>query len=301
MKILIINKKNQYWSIALLSVISISILSCEKDITVDLPVPESKIVVDGYVEPNRPIYVLLTRNAPYFAPINQNTLINSVEKGAIVTVSDGDTTVRLTEIDTLVNGFTISGFYIALSGMIGQPGKQYNLKVVSSKGEVVTASTNLMVPVPLDSVWFKLIENNDTLGFVWAHLTDPDTTGNCYRWFAKRVDKDQSFIAPFGSSFEDRFINGKSFDFAYNRGSIQNSTAIDDNNEEAGFFKKGDTIIVKFCSIDRGVYEFWRDAEAQIGNNGGPFASPSNIKSNVVGGLGCFAGYSAVYDTLIAR
>ncbi len=278
----------------------ISFFSCETDITVDLPVPESLIVVDGYVEPDQPIYVLLTRNAAYFAPINQNTIINAVEKGAIVTVNDGFITEQMIELDTTINGFSVSGFYVSLS-MRGVKGRKYSLSITSAKGEVLSASTNLLYTVPLDSIWFKSLDNNDTLGFVWAHLTDPDTFDNCYRWFAKRMSKDADFIPPFGSSFEDKFINGQSFDFAYNRGSIPNSTAPDDTTEEAGLFKKGDTIIVKFSSIDRGVYEFWRDAEAQIGNNGGPFASPSNIKSNVVGGLGCFAGYSSSFDTLIAK
>jgi len=285
---------------ALLALFSIIITSCEKDITVDLPIPESKIVVDGYVEPGSPVYVILTRNSPYFSPIGVNTLINSVEKGATVTVSDGTITTPLIEIDTTINGFQVSGLYIAPT-MVGEMGKKYFLTVVSKKGETLTAATNLLDSIPLDSVWFKLTENNDTLGFVWAHLSDPDTTGNSYRWFAKRIGKDADFIAPFGSVFDDRFINAQSFDFAYNRGSIPNSTALDDTNEEAGFFKKGDSIVVKFCSIDRGVYEFWRDAETQIGNQGSPFASPSNIKSNVTGGLGVFAAYSAVYRTLVAQ
>ena len=274
--------------------------SCEKDITVDLPVPESKLVVDGYVEPGLPVYVLLTRNSPYFAPITPNSLVNSFEKGATVTVSDGDSTVQLIELDTIVNNVRVGGLYIALN-MVGVLNKTYSLTVISSKGETVTASTTLLTPIPLDSLWFKHREDNDTLGFVWAHLSDPADLGNCYRWFAKRMGKDKSFIAPLGSVFEDRFINGQSFDFAYNRGSIQNSTAPDDTGEQAGFFKTGDTVIVKFCAIDRGVYNFWRDAENQIGNQGSPFASPSNVRSNTVGGLGCFAGYSSVYDTVIAK
>lgn len=276
------------------------LISCEKDITVDLPKPDSRIVVDGYVEEGEPIYIILTRSEPYFSPITQNSLVNSVEKGATVTVSDGITTEELVEIDTVVNGITLRGIYFTPL-MRGTFERKYTLNVHSTKGETVTASTYLSQPIPLDSIWFKVQDNHDTLGYVWAHLTDPDTLGNCYRWFAKRIGKDDDFIAPFGSSFEDKFINGQSFDFAYNRGSVDNSSAPDDNNEEEGFFKTGDTIVVKFCSVDRSVYEFWRDAETQVSNNGSPFASPSNIKGNVVGGLGLFAGYSAAFDTLIAR
>ena len=274
--------------------------SCEKDITLDVPLPESKVVVDGYVEIDQPVYVILTRNAPYFSPITPNTLVNSVERGAKVTVSDGTNTEQLIELQGTFDSINVGGLYIAPT-MKGNAGKTYALKVITTKGETLTASTYLSLPVPLDSVWFKIQENYDSLGFVWAHLTDPDTMGNCYRWFAKRLNKDDAFLAPFGSTFEDKFINGKSFDFAYNRGSIDNSSAIDDNNIEEGFFKVDDTIVVKFCSTDRSVFEFWRDAEGQVSGNGSPFASPSNIHSNIVGGLGLFAGYSSSYDTIIAR
>jgi hypothetical protein len=44
-----------------------------------------------------------------------------------------------------------------------------------------------------------------------------------------------------------------------------------------------------------------RDAETQISNNGSPFAVPSNIKTNINGGLGVFSTYSPAYDTIIAQ
>lgn len=287
--------------IYLLVLCSAFFIGCEKDITVDLPEPESKVVVDGYVEPGKPIYVVLTRNAPYFAPIDPNT-INAFETGAIVLVNDGFTTDTLIEASSF-QGIDLQGVYFTLN-MIGVEGRIYSLTVQTKNGETLSAITKLPAFVPLDSVWFQVQESlpdNDTLGFMWATLHDPDTLNNCYRWFAMRVGKDSSFIAPIGSSFEDKFINGTTFDFAYNRGSIINSTAEDDINDEAGFFKKGDSIIVKWCAVDRSTYEFWRDAETQVSNNGSPFSSPAPIHTNVKGGLGLFAAYSPTYYHLKAQ
>ena len=281
--------------------------SCEKNIDLDLPDASSKIVVEGYVEAGFVPYVILSRSQNYFDPIGQSTINNLPIGDAIVTISNGVDTVQLTEVDTTVNGVTVSGFYIALDPntllptMLGVPGTTYHLQVVTPKGEVVTSTSFLPPVIQLDSTWFKIQEGMDSLGYVWAKLNDPDTIGNYYRWFAKRLNEDDFFIAPFGSTFEDKFINGQNFDFAYNRGSIQNSTAEEDLNEEAGFYKKGDTIIVKFCTIDKSTYEFWRDAENQLGSAGSPFAVPSNIKSNIVGGRGLFATYTAAYDTVIAQ
>ena len=95
--------------------------------------------------------------------------------------------------------------------------------------------------------------------------------------------------------------NNTTFNFAYNRGSLLNSSAKDDINEEAGFFKKGDSIIVKWCAVDRPTFEFWRDAETQVSNNGSPFATPSVIRSNVKGGLGLFSAYSPSYYYVRAK
>ena len=114
---------------------------------------------------------------------------------------------------------------------------------------------------------------------------------------AMRAGKDSSFIPPFGSSFEDKFVNGTRFEFAFQRGSLLNSSAEDDINEEAGLFKKGDSVIVKFCSVDRTTFQFWRDAETQVANNGSPFSSPAPIRSNIIGGLGLFASYNPYYHS----
>jgi hypothetical protein len=82
---------------------------------------------------------------------------------------------------------------------------------------------------------------------------------------------------------------------------LPNSTAIDDNNVEAGFYKKGDTVIVKFCSVDHATFQFWREAENQLQGSGSPFSVPLNVTSNINGGLGLFASYSPVFDTIYAK
>ncbi|UPT68962.1 MAG: DUF4249 domain-containing protein [Sphingobacteriales bacterium JAD_PAG50586_3] len=70
--------------------------SCEKEITVDMPQPDPKIVVEGYIfEGERP-YVILSKNSPYFAPIDSAALVNTFIYDAVVTVSDGTNTDTLT-------------------------------------------------------------------------------------------------------------------------------------------------------------------------------------------------------------
>jgi hypothetical protein len=264
---------------------------------VDLPQVEQKIVVDGGIFVGQPAAVTLTWSAGYFDPIDSASIANYVISNALVTVSDGTTT------DTLQ--FTIDlnrpiPFIFRGNNVIGQAGRTYVLTVVAD-GKTVTSATTIPTAVPLDSVWFKPEIPGDSLGFAWAYLSEPAGLGNGYRWYTKRMNKDATFLAPFGSTFDDTFVDGKSFDFAYSRPSVNGSTAPDDNNQERGYFKIGDTIVVQFCSIGFHEADFFRTFEIEVSNNGNPFAAPGVIESNVEGGFGVFCGYNPTYDTIICQ
>ncbi len=291
-------------------VASVFLVSCEKNINITLPPAPSQVVIEGHIETGQGAYVLVTRNSPYFSPLDTNAVLNSIIRDATVIVSDGlhtDTLPFFIDIlpkpDNYLYTTYIPWYYKKASPtVIGQPGKTYNLVVIVN-GQKFTSTTTMPNPViKLDSVWFKLQPPSDSLGFVWAHLSDPAAEQNYYRWYAKRINKDKKFLAPIGATFNDKFINGQSFDFAYDRGSEPNSTAADDNNAEAGYFKIHDTVVVKFCSIDLASYNFYSSYEAAAASNGNPFGSPSNIKTNIVGGgLGIWAGFTTSFDTLVDK
>jgi hypothetical protein len=275
--------------------------SCEKNITLDLPNAESKIVVEGYVYQDTFPYVFLTKSAPFFSTLDSAQLQQYVVKGAKVIINNGTITDTMYEYQ-----YGQATVYFSLA-MKGEVGKTYTLRV-EAEGQVLTSTTSIPQPVPLDSLWWKVDGQKDSLGFVWAHLTDPATVGNNYRWFAQRINhypdgeiKDETFIAPNGSTFQDKFFNGRGIDFPYNRGELPNSTKEDDNNDERGYFKRGDTVVVRFTTIDKANFEFWRSEETQVQNNGNPFANAAPIPTNISGGLGIWGGYGVSIDTVIAK
>ncbi len=273
-------------------------MACEKNITVSLPDSQPQIVVEGYIEDGQFPWVVVTKSDGFFNPIDSSSLQKLVISNALVTVSDG---LQTDTLPLIIDPFRFPYLYYKALHLKGEIGKTYALRVVIPDGQVLTATTSIAPPIPLDSTWFKVQEGMDSLGFVWGHLTDPDTVNNCYRWLAKRATEDDDYIAPGGSVFEDRFINGKSFDFGYARGHIPNSEKDEDLNEEAGYYKVGDTIYVKFCTIDYANFYFWRTAETQSSTNGNPFASPSALKGNIKGGLGIWGGYAVTFDTIYAK
>ena len=283
--------------IILLLLAAVAFVSCEKEISLELPEVESLIVVDGGISVGETAKVTLTWSAGYFDPIDSASLANYVIQNALVTVTNG----TITDTLTLSLDFTrpIPVVWVG-SNVIGQVGETYTLTVVAD-GKTATSTTRIPAPVPLDSVWFKPEIPGDSLGFVWAHLTDPVGYGNGYRWFTMRLNEDATFMPPFGSTFDDNFIEGQSFDFAYSRPVASNSTAPEDNDFRRGYFITGDTVIVKFCSIGVAEADFFRTYETEVGNNGNPFASPGVIEHNVDGGLGIFCGYSPSFDTVVCQ
>ena len=79
--------------VSLLMVLS----ACEKDITVDLPEAEPKVIVEGYIAAGEPAYVFLSRLTSFFEPTDSLALLESAIRGATVVVSDGITSDTLLE------------------------------------------------------------------------------------------------------------------------------------------------------------------------------------------------------------
>jgi len=272
---------------------------CSKNITLNVPMAPSQLVVEGHIEPGTTAYLYLSHNFNFYGTTSITSILTSdVVHGAHIAISDGTTTDSMYETNPFI------GFY-QNKVMKGVVGKTYSLTVIAN-GQTATASTTLLAPIKLDSVWFQVQPNADSLGYMWAILNDPPTPGNNYRWMAKRINKitamaDTTYVPPDESVFNDQLINGKKFEFFYGRGSLPGSRAADDSNIEAGYFKKHDTVVVKFCTISTAAYNFYNIYYFQLNNTGNPFGSPAPITGNINGGLGIWCGYGSSYDTVICK
>lgn len=310
--------------------LALLLAGCEKEITVDLPQSEPKVVVEGSIETGQPPLIFLTRTQSYFAPTSISSIAATFISDAVVTIDDGTTVHVLDRLcselipDSLIDevaaetgidanilrSANICAWTKLDNSLLGVEGRTYRLRV-ETEGKTLTSTTTIPHGVALDSTWFKLANqrpNDDTLGFIWGRLSDPDTIGNAYRWFAQRVNqgadgepKDSRHLAPLFSVFEDRYVNGLTFDFAYNRGNVAFSSADDDINEERGFFKVGDTVSVKFTSIGLREFRFFDSYANNVSSQGDVFSNPSNVRTNVEGGLGIWVGYATRFRTVVCQ
>jgi len=288
--------KKYFLILATLSLFS----ACTEEINVTLPNSDKKIVIEGTIENGKYAEVIITRSIPLFSSVGSTSPAEFYVTDATVYVSNGTTTEILT---ITIDSSSALGVVYKGNTIVGVPGQTYSLRVVASDGKEYNATTTIPNPVALDSVWWKAAPPEDTLGYANARLSDPVGLGNNYRWYSKRPTKDRRFLPQFGSTFDDKLIDGKSFEFAYakaydptdSENSIEN-----DSDTERFYYLKSDTIYIRFVSFDRASKDFYTTFEAALSSNGNPFASPTTILGNIDNGaLGVWAGMGASYDTIM--
>jgi len=276
---------------------------CEKDISFDLDDVEPVLVVDAEIENDRAPVVVLTRSFSYFENFSPQHLDSAFVHHAEVYISNGSATHRLKEYS---RPLFISGqllyYYTSDSSDLsteikGAFGGNYELRVVS-EGKTYLSSTSIPAASQFpDSLWFiPAPQNPDTLTrALYVRATDPPGRGNYYRYFTSR-NSNEGFL-PGEGVFDDQVIDGTTYSLVFPPGVNRNNPVPRDEN----FFYKGDTVTLKFTSINRASYTFWTTWEFAYQSIGNPFAQPNKVMGNISNGaLGAFCGYAAGYRTLIA-
>ncbi|MFA6403941.1 MAG: DUF4249 domain-containing protein [Salinivirgaceae bacterium] len=254
---------------------------------------QSKIVIDGWIEQGKFPQVLLTLSAPYFSDIDSASLRDYALTRAKATISNGE----VSEVLTLKPNNVYFPPYLYIGTSIkGEVGKTYTL-TVEYAGIKAMAITTIPVPVTLDSVWFALEPNQDSLGLLWLKFTDPVEAKNYYRTLTQVKNKDTKYIPTYFPNFNDEYFNGQEISVSLYKGN-----KISTNKEDELYYTLGDTIMLKATSIDKNSFEFWKTFQKEIINTGNPFASNNaRVKSNVTNGLGIWCGYGSTYYQVIAR
>ena len=301
--------------------IAIAITSCTKEVQIDIPGYQEQMVVDGTIETGQPAIVLLSSTANIYSPTNLEAYLNGFVSGATIVVSDGTISDTLVEIctdnlppgteeiaaaffgipvDQLVN-LNLCGYFS--TQIVGEVGKTYELSV-DVNGESYSSVTSILEPTPLDSLFWKPEPPLENHGWSWAVLSDPPGLNDAYRWEVKRLNilpdgtQDPLFYKPFGPFFDDAFFDGLTFEFAYENPINFFDESI--NEEYRGYYEQGDTILVKLSKLGRAEFDFFEKKYNQMYTAGNPFATPTNIPTNIEGGaLGVWAGFSPWSDTLI--
>ena len=285
----------------LIAFIFLSFNSCEKNINFNLSNSPDLLVVDASIENGQGPYVLLNKSFDFFSTLNLEKLSNSFVHDAVVTISNGIVTHKLKEYAYEAGGnnkiyvYGIDSANLA-TAFVGQLNTTYTLHI-SSEGKNYTAVTTIpTLARKMDSLFWKpapfATDTNDVV--VSLKATDPPGLGNYVRYFTKK--NKESFLPGDNSVFDDQVIDGTTYEFQVDPGIDRNNRVPYDSN----YFKRGDSITIKLCNIDKATYSFWSSWEFSYGSIGNPFAQPNKVIGNISNGaLGAFYGYAAAFKSIV--
>ena len=276
---------------------------CEKNISFDLKDAVEVLVVDASIENAKPPMVVLTKSLDYYSNINAAVLANTFIHGAVVTVSNGTLTHQLKEYSVpLLPGINYYYYSTDSSSLAtafnGAFNTGYDLKIKSAGKEYTAHTTIPFLAKYPDSVWFKKAPQNPDTNTVilMIRTTDPPGYGNYIRYFTKK--NSGPFLAPDNSVFDDKIIDGTTYSLEVEPGNDRNNHVSHDSN----YFKRGDTVTLKICNIDKATFTFWNTLEYNYSSIGNPFSQPGKVIGNINNdALGAFYGYAAWYKTIVAH
>ena len=277
-----------------------TLLGCEKDIDFNLNETEPVLVVDGEIESGKMPRVVLTKSFDYYKQLSVAELLNAFVHDASVTISNGQQTVPCIEYAyELFPG--VSAYYYSPDttlyyNFIGTEETTYQLNIELA-GKSYTSVTKIpaLVNYP-DSVFFKQAPFNPdtTKRVMMVKISEEPGLGNYIRYYTKR--NNEPFFPGFNSVFTDDIIDGSTFVFQLEPGVNRNDFPEPGEN----FFRKGDTVTLKYANITKPTFEFWNTWEFAQQSIGNPFAQPNKVLGNISNGaLGAFCGYSTWYRTSI--
>lgn len=272
-----------------------TLFSCEKEIELDLDKSQPQLVVEATIENGTHPRVVLTNTLNYFKQISTDIISSSFVHNATVTINDGVKDHILKEDS--IKGMQGAYFYFYTTDQLtGTIKGKYNLSIKIGSTSYSSSTTIPEITRKIDSLWWeKPPFGNDTSNVnLWIKATDRPGLGDCIRYFT-RVNRGD-FLPGLNSVFDDALIDGKTYSVSIDKGVDKNLSP----QPGSGFFKRGDTVSLKLCNIDRQTYDFWRTFEFNYQSIGNPFSSPTKILSNISGNaIGYFGGYASQYRMIV--
>jgi hypothetical protein len=277
--------------------------ACEKNIDFNLKESPNVLVVDAEIETGKAPKVVLTKSLSFFSEINPTLFDSLYVHNAEVYISNGTLTHKLKEYSTPLGAGLLYYYYSIDSSSLstafeGALNTNYSLRIIASGVEYNSTTTIPALNTIPDSFYFKLAPLNPDTNkrIMFLKSTDPPGLGNCVRYFIKK--NSGPFLPGENSVFDDQVIDGTTYEVQLPGGIDRNDPPEPDSN----FYKRGDTVTLKFCNISRPTYNFWSTWEFAFQSIGNPFAQPNKVTGNISNGaLGAFCGYAAWYGTKVAE
>ncbi len=261
----------------------------EKEVQIELPEYNSRPIVEFYLEPGKPMKLLLSKSSDFFGVFDTSLtqfFTNLVLDSALVTVSHDGLT------DTIPNEYSFDFInqkiynYSSPKLVEYRSGIEYTLNIKLKDGSTITGKTEILPKVEIDSIVVEFNKTRDSVARVLTYLTDNPNTVDYYR----RLLNYGSLVDSFPQ--QDFLVDDK----LNTTNTIAFGTGYD--------LKEGDTVYNSIYHITKAYNDYVLSYQLASQGNANPFAQPSQIKSNVTGSanpLGIFTCLVYDRDTTIIK
>ena len=278
---------------------------CHSDLEYNISGYTQKIIVEGSISTGEYPKVYLTLNIPLSQRTDSVSIMNYVIRYAKVTISDSlnpDAVGAKTEILTSgpeTNKRHFPPFMYVGTELKGEEGKTYYLTVDIS-GYTLHATTTIPHAASIQKFECSLVKGSDNLRNLFMTFNIDASTKNSYRVYSLKK-KDGYFI-------ETQFLYNADLTLSGNNKFIISPkvTELDASFAEGGNFLKGDTVLVKLCTIDSTSTQFFKALTLFSTSNGIAndlfIGEKDKLKSNIsVPGFGVWYGNGVRYYSVVIQ
>jgi len=272
-------------------VLAMVLFSCSKEVEIDQPHYESKVVVDGYIETGRSAHIHLTLSSPYLIHYDSASIIRTFLNHAKITLSSSKGEEEILTIYR-ENRFFPPFVYKSIE-MKGEEGVKYEL-IIEVNQKVLTASTTIpSEPEVLDT---RFVPQTDSTGYA-EYIVAPPQTGEIYLFpLVRSTFSKESFHPTFqGVSVVSADNHGLVWKRILRVREMRNYSS----NPKAFYYYSfpkfqydlRDTILMVPGAVDSISYRVLKSLFTDLSDIENPFAFNGNrIETNIQGGLGRWTG-----------
>jgi hypothetical protein len=275
----------------LLFFLCLIVIGCTSEIDLDQEEYSSKMVVDGWIEPNEPAMVYLTYSSPFLTQYDSISIVKSFINHAKVSVYSSTGEEEVLTLFKKKDFFP--PFVYKSTELMGKIGETYKLKVEYG-GKILTSTTTIPQPPQIQSIFFsKRTEYKGSLIIKYIPY-DHNLSYFLFQTAQKRYHyKLQPTFTPLqryspdsGNSIVNELYKGRDNNIS-DIGQL--STEVDDT-VGARFYWIKDTVLVSVSSIDIQSFEVLNSIFFTLSNYDNPFTVSNPAITNIDGGIGRWTG-----------
>lgn len=246
-----------------------------------------ELVVEGWIESGHAPVVMVSGTLPVSStPQLVSDISKHILRYAEVYIDHNGQREYLTA--RLTDTFAVTNYFTSPT-LRGVPGDTYLLHVRWQDFEA-SAVCNIPEPAAIDTVYVEKALDDTSFVAKMVFHNNPKS-GTLYQTFSRvgsesNAYKAVNFTTLDGSKIDDTVV--ETF-----------MKPLKEIGKDDAYFHPGDTLAIKLATIERPMFDFWNEYANYSNSSGSVLGLPKNVKGNVSGAIGYWAGYGIDIKELI--